>query len=295
MRRRPRLAATAWFLAPALVWFAALYVFPLAQLASVSLQSPYPGWPGYYYRDVNVGTYVHAATQFAPHLLRSAVFASCATLLAFTLALPVAYVLAFRASRHRGLIWAAVLGPYAVPFLLRTLAWRQVLADDAPAARVLAAVGLTDGRLTQTAAAVVAGLAYNYFPFMLIPLASALRRVDRSVIEASRDLFGGPWATLWRVILPLASPGIAAGSLLTFLPAAGDYVTAELLGSRADTMAGNAIEGQMLRVVGGYPLASATSMILLATMALLVTAYLRRFGAFELVRGQGAADSPEGP
>lgn len=270
-------------LAPGLLWLGVFFVFPLAQLAAVSLQSPYPGHPGYYYSDVNVGTYAQAWAQFAPHLGRSVSYAAAATVLAFLLALPVAYVLAFRAGRLRPVLMVATFAPFAVAFLLRTLAWRQILADDAQLTRALAGMGLLPGgRLTETAAAVIAGLAYNYLPFMIVPLFAAFERVDPRAIEASHDLYGGSLTTLTRVTLPMAAPGVRAGVLLTFIPAMGDYVNAEVLGSEGTRMAGNAVESQMLRVVGGYPVAAATSMILLLIVLALVTLYLRRFGAREL-------------
>lgn len=270
-------------LAPGLAWLGLFFVYPLVQLASVSLQSPYPGFPGYYYRDLNVGTYAEAWSQFAGHLGRSALYAGLATVLAFLLALPVAYVLAFRAGRWRPLLMVATFAPFAVAFLLRTLAWRQILADDAPLTRALTAIGLVPGgHLTETPVAVVAGLAYNYLPFMIVPLYAAFERLDRRVIEASRDLYAGSPSTLVRVTLPMAAPGVSAGVLLTFIPALGDYVNAELLGTESTRMAGNAVESQMLRVVGGYPVAAATSMILLALVLGLVTVHLRRFGAREL-------------
>ncbi len=282
--RRDLAAPLGWLLlAPGLAWLAVFFLFPLVQLASVSLQSPYPGFPGYYYRDVNVGQYANAWAQFAPHLLRSVTYAGAATVLAFLLALPVAYVLAFKAGRRRGVLLVATFAPFAVAFLLRTLAWRQILADEAPLTRGLSAIGLVPGgHLTETAAAVIAGLAYNYLPFMIVPLFAAFERLDGRVIEASRDLYGGSLATLTRVTLPMAAPGVSAGVLLTFIPALGDYVNAELLGSEGTRMAGNAVEAQMLRVVGGYPVAAATSMILLAIVVALVAAYLRRFGTREL-------------
>ncbi|GAB76535.1 spermidine/putrescine transport system permease protein [Austwickia chelonae] len=270
-------------LLPGLLWLAVFFVFPLVQLGSVSLQSAYPGHPGYYYRDVNVGNYVEAWGQFAGHLGRSTFYAGAATVLAFLLALPIAYVLAFRAGRWRPLLLVVTFAPFLVAFLLRTLAWRQILSDEAPVAKAVGALGLLpEGHLTETSVAVVAGLAYNYLPFMVVPLYAALERLDPRLLEASHDLYGGHLSTLVRVTLPLATPGITAGVLLTFIPALGDYVNAELLGAESTKMAGNAVESQMLRVVGGYPVAAATSMILLVGVLVLITAYLRRFGTREL-------------
>lgn len=281
MRARP-----AWLLlAPGLLWLAVFFVAPLVQLASVSLQSPLPVYPGYYYRDVNVANYWHALSGFRAQIGRSFLYAALATVACLLLALPVAHTMAFRAGRWRRVMLVLAVAPYFTSFILRTIAWRQILADEAPLARSLHVLGLLpSGHLTETAAAVVMGLTYNNLTFMLLPIYAALDRVDRSVLAAGGDLYATPWQTFRLVTVPLAMPGIVAGVLLTFIPAAGDYVNADLLGSdRGTSMVGNAIDAQFFRVVGGYPTAAALSFTLMAIILAMVMAYVRRFGTAELL------------
>ena len=272
-------------LLPGLLWLGVLFVAPLVQLASVSLQSGYPGFPGYYYRDVNVGNYLVALTGFGGQLGRSFLYAGLATLLCLVLAFPLAWTMAFRAGRWRGVLMVLVVAPLFTPFILRTVAWRQILADDAPVASTLRALHLLPGgHLTETPFAVVMGLTYTFLPFMLLPVLASLERVDRSVLAAGADLYAGPWQTFRLVTVPLAMPGIVAGTLLTFIPAAGDYVNADLLGSdRGTSMVGNAIDAQFFRVIGGYPVAAALSFTLMLAILVLVLLYLRRYGTRELV------------
>lgn len=272
-------------LLPGVAWLAVFYLAPLAQLGAVSLQSPYPGQPGYYVPDVNVGNFAVALTAFSGHFARSILYAGAATLIAAVLAYPLAYAIAFKAGRWRYVMITCVVAPFFTSFVLRTIAWRQILADDAPLARVLnTAHLLPQGRLTETAFAVVAGLTYNFLPFMVLPLYASLERVDPRLIEASQDLYGGALTTFRQVTLPLSLPGLIAGTLLTFIPAAGDYVNAELLGSDISTkMVGNVIDSQFFKVLGGYPTAAALSLTLMALILVMVLAYARRFGTEDLV------------
>lgn len=257
----------------------------LIQLVSVSLQSPYPGYPGYYYRDVNVGNYVTALTEFAPHFGRSILYAGLATVFAFLLAYPFAYALAFKAGRWRNLMLICIVAPFFTSFMLRTIAWHQILADDGWLASSLNALHLLPGgRITETGIAVVAGITYNFLPFMVLPIYASLERADPRLLEAGGDLYANGFTTFRTVTLPLSMPGVLAGTLLTFIPAAGDYVNAELLGSDISTkMVGNVIESQFFRVPGAYPTASSLSISLMALILLLVTLYVRRFGTEELV------------
>ncbi|WP_226344641.1 ABC transporter permease [Agilicoccus flavus] len=272
-------------LAPGLAWLAVFYLAPLVQLASVSLQSPFPGYPGYYYRNVDVGNYVTALGSFGAHFGRSVLYAALATVFAFALAYPLAYAVAFKAGRWRNLMLVAIMAPFLTSFILRTIAWRQILADDGFVARTLGVLHLLPGeRITETWVAVVAGLTYTFLPFMALPIYAGLERVDPRLIEAGTDLYAGAFTTFRTVTLPLSMPGVLAGTLLTFIPAAGDYVNAELLGSDTGTkMVGNVIESQFFRVLGGYPVAAALSIVLMGLILVLVGAYVRRFGTKELV------------
>lgn len=285
-RERRRSSRTAYLLLlPGVAWLVIFFVVPVVQLFTVSLQSDFPGYPGYYYRDVNVGNYVSALAEFWPHMLRSLLFGALATFFAFILAYPLAYALAFKAGRWRPVMLICVIAPFFTSFVLRTIAWRQILADDGILASTLRTLHLLPGdRITETWVAVVAGLTYNFLPFMVLPIYASLERADPRVIEAGSDLYGNGLTTFARVTLPMSLPGVLAGTLLTFIPAAGDYVNAELLGSdRSTKMVGNVIESQFFRVPGGYDTAAALSFTLMAIILALVFLYVRRFGTEELV------------
>ena len=251
----------------------------------MSLQSGFPGFPGYYYRDVNVGNYASALTEFGAHFGRSILYAGLATVFTFCLAYPLAYTMAFKAGRWRNVMLICVVAPFFTSFILRTIAWRQILADDSPIVRTLNALNiLPGGHLTETWVAVVAGLTYNFLPFMVLPIYASLERADPRLIEAGGDLYANGFTTFRTVTVPLSMPGIIAGTLLTFIPAAGDYVNAELLGSDTSTkMVGNVIESQFFRVLGGFPVAAALSFTLMALILVMVVIYIRRFGTEELV------------
>ena len=272
-------------LLPGLAWLLVFFVVPLVQLFTVSLQSPLPGYPGYYYRDVHVGNYARALTDYAPHFGRSLLFAALATFFAFCLAYPLAYVMAFKAGRWRNVMLVCVVAPFFTSFILRTVAWRQILADDGPVATPLRALHLLPGgHITETWVAVVAGLTYNFLPFMVLPIYASLERADPRVIEAGGDLYADGFTTFRTVTLPMSMPGVLAGTLLTFIPAAGDYVNADLLGSdRSTKMVGNVIESQFFKVPGGFPTAAALSFTLMALILALVFLYVRRFGTEEVL------------
>lgn len=271
-------------LLPGALWLLVFFVVPLVQLFTVSLQSQFPDYPGYYYRDVNLGNYGRALTDFAPQFGRSLLFAGLATFFAFCLAYPLAYAMAFKAGRWRNVMLIAVIAPFFTSFILRTVAWRQILADEGPIASTLNAMSLLpSGRITETWVAVVAGLTYNFLPFMVLPIYASLERADPRVIEAGGDLYGNGFTTFRTVTLPISMPGVLAGTLLTFIPAAGDYVNAELLGSDDTKMIGNVIESQFFRVLGGFPVAAALSFTLMALILALVFVYVRRFGTEELL------------
>jgi spermidine/putrescine transport system permease protein len=271
-------------LLPGGLWLLVFFVVPLVQLFTVSLQSQFPGYPGFYYRDLNFGNYVTALTDFAPQFFRSFVFAGLATFFAFCLAYPLAYAMAFKAGRWRNVMLIAVIAPFFTSFILRTVAWRQILADEGPVASTLNYLHLLPGgRITETWVAVVAGLTYNFLPFMVLPIYASLERADPRVIEAGGDLYANGFTTFRTVTLPISMPGVLAGTLLTFIPAAGDYVNAELLGSDNTKMIGNVIESQFFRVLGGFPVAAALSFTLMALILALVFVYVRRFGTEELL------------
>ena len=208
------------------------------------------------------------------------------TLFGFLLGYPLAYAMAFKAGKWRNVMMICVIAPFFTSFILRTIAWRQILADEGPVVSTLKFLHVMpeNGRITETAIAVVAGLTYNFLPFMVLPIYASLERADPRLIEAGGDLYANGFTTFRTVTLPLSMPGVLAGTLLTFIPAAGDYVNAELLGSDISTkMVGNVIESQFFKVPGGFPTAASLSFTLMALILVLVMVYVRRFGTEELV------------
>lgn len=213
-------------------------------------------------------------------------------MLCLLLGYPLAYLIAFKAGRWRNLLLVLVIAPFFTSFLIRTLAWKTILADGGPVVDVLNTLhvldvtswlGMTQGdRVLATPLAVVCGLTYNFLPFMILPLYTSLERIDTRLHEAAGDLYARPSTTFRKVTFPLSMPGVVSGTLLTFIPASGDYVNAELLGSTDTRMIGNVIQSQYLRILD-YPTAAALSFILMAIVLIMVTIYIRRAGTEDLV------------
>ncbi|HEX5511664.1 MAG TPA: ABC transporter permease [Actinomycetales bacterium] len=275
-------------LAPGMLWLAVFFVLPIALLFTTSLMVPVPGGEiGEYAPAARFANYVDAVTTYWPQFLRSFGYGLLATVLALAIGYPLAYAIAVRA-RHRKLLQqmllVMVIAPFFVSFILRTLAWRQILADESVVVTVLKAIQiLPDGaRLTATPVAVIAGLTYNFLPFMTLPIYASLERLDLRLIEAGQDLYASAVSTFRRVTLPLSMPGVVAGTLLTFIPATGDYVNAALLGTSRTAMIGNVIDSRFFRVVD-YPTAAALSFLLMGAIVVLVAAYVRRAGTEDLV------------
>ena len=270
--RRSRLAPYV-LVAPGSVWVLACFVAPLVILASTSV-----GQGGAWY-----ATYALALGRYGPHFLRSFRYALAATLLALVLGYPLAYFIAFRAGRLRHLFLGLVILPFFVTFLVRTFAWKTILGDGGPAVWLLQRLHLlgAPGRLLDTSIAVVGGLTYTFLPFMVLPVYASLEKLDRRLVEAAEDLYATPGTAFRRVVLPLSLPGVFAGSLLTFIPAAGDFINAQLLGSPNQQMIGTVIQNQFLDV-RDYPLAAALSFVLMALITVVVLAYARLLGTEEL-------------
>jgi spermidine/putrescine transport system permease protein len=207
-----------------------------------------------------------------------------ATAAALVIAYPLAYVIAFKSGRFKNLLLVLVVAPFFVSFLVRTLAWQSILADNGYVADFLRTLHVlsADGRLINTPFAVVCGLTYNFLPFMTLPLYASLDRVDPRLIEAAGDLYSAPFTAFRKVTWPLSLPGVVAGTLLTFIPAAGDYINAQLLGQTNNHMIGNVIDNLFLTQLD-FPAAAACSVILMAAIVALVLVYVRRSGAEELL------------
>jgi spermidine/putrescine transport system permease protein len=269
---------------PGLAWLGIFFILPLFSLASTSLMVPAGLSPDDGYLPAfNVANYSEALSTFSEQYLRSFLFAGIATLLALMIAYPLAYFIAFKSGNWKNFLLVLVVAPFFASFLIRTYAWKTILADDGFITSTIAALGvLPDDRILATPIAVVAGLTYNFLPFMTLPLYAALEKMDPRLVEASKDLYAKPIVGFWRVTFPLSLPGVVAGTLLTFIPAAGDYINAQLLGGPRDKMIGNVIESQFIRI-RDYPTAAAMSFVLLLTILLLVSVYVRKAGTEELL------------
>jgi spermidine/putrescine transport system permease protein len=272
-------------IAPALIYLAIFFVWPVISLAMTSLSTAggsvfLPtmefGW--------KFSNYSEAFSKYQDQILRSFGYAIVATLVCLLLAYPLAYVIAFKAGRYKNLILGLVILPFFVTFLIRTIAWKTILADDGWVVSALDSVGLlpSDGRLLSTSWAVIGGLIYNWIIFMILPLYVSLEKIDPRLIEATKDLYSSNTRSFTKVIMPLSMPGVFAGSLLVFIPAAGDFINASYLGSTQTTMIGNVIQQQFL-VVKDYPAAAALSMVLMVIILVGVLAYTRALGTEDLV------------
>lgn len=280
VRRRARTAYL--LLIPGLLWLGIFFVIPLVSLFLTSLQAP-TDEVGVYQPGFQVSNYLVALQEYWPQFIRSFIYAGIATVLALIIAYPLAYFIAFRAGKWKALMLVLVVAPFFASFLLRTYAWRTILSDEGAITSFLNALHLLpQGRILNTGIAVVLGLTYNFLPFMILPLFAALDKIDPRLIEAAKDLYAKPSVAFRKVIWPLSLPGVVAGTLLTFIPAAGDYINATLLGAPGDRMVGNAIQTNFLQF-RDYPTASALSFILMAIILTLVFVYVRRAGTEELV------------
>ncbi|WP_405998193.1 ABC transporter permease [Streptomyces sp. NBC_00829] len=279
-----------WLLLPGILWLVVFFALPMVYQASTSVQtgSLEEGFKVTWHFQ----TYWDALTEYYPQFLRSVLYAGTATVLCLLLGYPLAYLIAFKAGRWRNLLLVLVIAPFFTSFLIRTLAWKTILADGGPVVNVLDSVGFLDvtswlgmtegNRLLATPLAVVCGLTYNFLPFMILPLYTSLERIDPRLHEAAGDLYARPSTVFRKVTFPLSMPGVVSGTLLTFIPASGDYVNAELLGSTDTKMVGNVIQSQFLRVLD-YPTAAALSFILMAVVLIMVTVYIRRAGTEDLL------------
>jgi spermidine/putrescine transport system permease protein len=286
LRRHPG-ALPLLLLVPAISWLVAFYVYPAIQMLQASLWSGTLE-SGFTFSWANAATYSTALNRYSDQFLRSIVYAAVSTLVCLALAFPLAYTIAYRAGRYRTLLLFIVIAPFFTSFLLRVLAWKTVLADDGFLLGPLKAIGLLpdEFRILATPAAVIFGISYNFFPFMVLPIYVSLEKIDRRLVEAAKDLYAGPIRAFQRITLPLALPGVFAGSLLVFIPAMGDFVNAELLGSTQTRLIGNVIQSRFL-VNNEYPTAAALSFMLMAGILAAVFIYARVLGTDELETGIG--------
>ncbi len=280
----PRRSRTGYLLLlPGTLWLLLFFMVPLVTLVSTSLYDPAGTLETGYQLTFAFGNYVDAIDDYATEFTRSLLYGGLATLFALLLGYPLAYAIAFRAGRWKYVMLLLVIAPFFTSFLIRTLSWKMLLADQGVIVEVLRFLHILgdDGRLLATAPAVVLGLTYNFLPFMVLPLYASLDKIDVRLIEAAGDLYASPPQAFRRVTLPLSMPGVVAGTLLTFIPAAGDYINVELLGTPQQTMIGNRI--QSLFGAGSYPAAAALSVTLMLLILAMVMLYIRRAGTDELL------------
>lgn len=267
-------------LAPGVLWLAVFFLVPLAFLGYQSLQSGI--FPDFEF-TWEFSNFSDAISTYREQFVRSFLYAGIATLLSLVLAYPLAYWIAFRAGPWRNLFLLLIVAPFFVTYLVRTLAWQNILADQGPVVELLRDLHLLgeDGRLLATTFAVVAGITYNFFPFMALPLYVSLEQIDPRLLEAARDLYASSTQAFLRVTLPLSAPGIVAGTLLTFIPAAGDFINAALLGTPRQTMIGNVIQAKFLESLD-YPTAASLSFVLMGTILVGLLVYARIVGTEKL-------------
>ncbi|MEX2625208.1 MAG: ABC transporter permease [Acidimicrobiia bacterium] len=280
-RRRRRVPYL--LLLPGLLYLFVFYLIPLISLGRMALQSG--NLQAGYELTWQWANFLQVFTTYRPQLLRSLGYSVGATLITLALGYPLAYAIAFRGGRWKNLLLVLLLMPFLVPFLLRTLAWRIILADQGLVVETLKTIGIlpdANGRLLATGWAVIAGLVYAFLPFMTLPIYVALEKIDRSLLEASGDLYATPATAFFKVTWPLSLTGVISGTLLTAIPAAGDYINSQLLGSPAQTMMGNVVESKFLSIID-YPSAAAISLTLMLAIVVAVVLYVRSVGSEELI------------
>jgi len=280
--RRPGVLPWA-LLAPGLLWLLIFFAIPLYYMAQISLKEGSID-TGYQF-TWHFQTYVDAIKHYDTQFLRSFWYAGASTVIALLIGYPLAYAIAFRGGRWKNALLLVVILPFFTTYLVRTLSWETILEDDGVIVNVLQTLGILgpDGRLLGTSTSVIAGITYNFLPFMILPLYASLERIDPRLVEAAQDLYGRRRDVLRRVVIPLSMPGIVAGVLLTFIPAAGDFVNAELLGTPKQAMIGNVIQSRYLEITD-YPAAAALSFLLMLLILFMVLAYAR-FAGTEALTG----------
>ena len=277
---RHRGATPYLLLAPGVLWLAIFFLIPLAFLGYESLQSGL--FPNFEF-TWEFSNFSDGISDYREQFVRSFLYGGIATLACLVLAYPLVYWIAFRAGPWRNLFLLFIVAPFFVTYLVRTLAWLNILADQGPVVGLLRDVHVldSDGRLLATTFAVVSGITYNFFPFMALPIYVSLEQIDARLLEAAKDLYASSTQAFLRVTLPLSAPGIVAGTLLTFIPAAGDFINAALLGTPNQAMIGNVIQSKFLESLD-YPGAASLSFVLMGLILVMLLVYARIVGSERL-------------
>jgi spermidine/putrescine transport system permease protein len=277
---RHRGATPYLLLAPGILWLAIFFLIPLGFLGYESLQSGL--FPNFEF-TWEFSNFSNGVSDYHEQIVRSFMYAGIATVACLLLAYPLVYWIAFRAGPWRNLFLLFIVAPFFVTYLVRTLAWLNILADEGPVVGILRSIHVLgpDGRLLATSFAVVSGITYNFLPFMALPIYVSLEQIDPRLLEAAKDLYASSTQAFLRVTLPLSAPGIVAGTLLTFIPSAGDFINAALLGTPNQAMIGNVIQAKFLESLD-YPSAASLSFILMGLILVTLLIYARVVGSERL-------------
>ncbi len=267
---------------PGFIWLVLFFVLPMIYMAELALRSGTLE-QGFQF-TWEFANFTDAISRYDEQFVRSLIYAGTATVIALLIAYPLAYAIAFRGGRWKNALLFAVVAPFFTTYLIRTIGWTTILSDDGLVVDTLKSIGILgeDGRLLATPVAVIAGITYNFLPFMVLPIYASLERIDTRLIEAAKDLYSSATQAFLRVTLPISLPGVVAGTLLTFIPAAGDYVNATFLGSANQSMIGNAIRSLYIDL-RDYPTAAALSFILMLAILIIVLIYIRFAGSEALM------------
>ncbi|MEY3561208.1 MAG: hypothetical protein RL068_360 [Actinomycetota bacterium] len=277
-------------LAPGMIYLGLFFLTPFVSLIITSLKTAsFTGEIGMYDYAFQVSNYAYAVDTYLPQIIRSFIYALIATFLALAISYPIAYYIGVKARAKpllQALLLTLVIAPFFISFLLRTFAWKQIFSNESPITQALQTIGMlpADQYIIGTDLAVIAGLTYNFIPFMTLPIYTSLERLDIRLVEAGADLYATPARTFWRITFPLSLPGVISGTLLTFIPISGDYVSAsrDFLGGSDTAMIGNVVEANFFRIQD-YPTASSLSVMLMAAIVVLVSMYVRKSGTEELL------------
>jgi spermidine/putrescine transport system permease protein len=275
-------------LSPAGTYLFVFFLLPLGLMLYTSLQSGGLLSGGFRF-SWEFANYTEVLGQYQRQFVRSIQYSLIVTVVALLLAYPMTYWIAFYGGRFKSSLLLLILMPFFVSFVIRTIQWKFILGDNGPILGALKSIGLLpdEFRVLATPFAVVAGITYNFLPFTALPLYVALERIDKRLVEAAKDLYASRWQAFRKVVWPLSLPGVFAAFLLTFVPATGDYVNADLLGGPGTTMIGNIIQQKFLLELD-YPEASALSVILMLVMLVLASLYARVLGTQDVARAAGA-------
>jgi spermidine/putrescine transport system permease protein len=283
MNRAGRRLLPYLLLLPGTAWLLLFFAVPMAFMLVMSLQEG--SLSAGYQLTWNWGIYPEVATRYGSLFVRSISYALATTLLTLAIGYPMAYTIAFYGGRLKNALVLVVIMPFFVSFVIRTLNWRMILSDNGLVFGTLKDAGILEQsyRFLATPASVIFGLTYNFLPFMVLPLYVALEKIDRRMIEAAADLYASRAQAFWRITFQLSLPGVVAGSLLTFIPAVGDFINADIIGARSPdvAMVGNVIQRLFLSV-NDFPAAAALGFVLVAGTMLLVGVYTRLVGTDRL-------------